>query len=285
MRLANLPPEGAAAWRRCRRGLPCRPNPTSWCRPWRRSAAGAASVPNAAARHGLADHAALIAELEALRGTHGVRGRAVELRGRAARDQGVTRHDRPDGSHPGRWPSAMPSRDGEVDSVELLDACWRSMDARGRQAERDDLAGPRRRASRRRARRTGAVRQRSWLGPLHGVPLVHKDMYYQAGKLSTCGSTIRTDFAPAFTATVIERLERGRRLSTFGGAEHGGVRAEPDRPQSRISATATIPGTSPYMHRRLILRARAPRSRRGSSTRRWAPTPAAPSACRRRCAA
>ena len=27
------------------------------------------SVPNAAARHGLADHAALIAELEALRGT------------------------------------------------------------------------------------------------------------------------------------------------------------------------------------------------------------------------
>jgi uncharacterized protein (UPF0335 family) len=46
------------------------------------------------------------------------------------------------------------------------------------------------------------------LGPLHGIPLAHKDMYYKAGKLSTCGSSIRKDFRPAYTATVIERLER-----------------------------------------------------------------------------
>src|SRR5262245_53643664 len=26
------------------------------------------------------------------------------------------------------------------------------------------------------------------LGSLHGVPLAHKDMYYRAGKLCTCGS-------------------------------------------------------------------------------------------------
>ncbi len=43
-------------------------------------------------------------------------------------------------------------------------------------------------------------------GPLHGLPLAHKDMYYQAGRLSSCGSTIRQDFRPTYTATVIERL-------------------------------------------------------------------------------
>ena len=29
---------------------------------------------------------------------------------------------------------------------------------------------------------------------LHGVPLAHKDMYYQAGRRCTCGSAIRRGF-------------------------------------------------------------------------------------------
>ena len=33
-------------------------------------------------------------------------------------------------------------------------------------------------------------------GKLAGVPMMHKDMYYRAGKVSTCGSKIRTDFVP-----------------------------------------------------------------------------------------
>src|SRR3712207_2498162 len=37
------------------------------------------------------------------------------------------------------------------------------------------------------------------LGPLAGVPMMHKDMYYRAGKVSTCGSRIRRDFVPAVT--------------------------------------------------------------------------------------
>lgn len=53
-------------------------------------------------------------------------------------------------------------------------------------------------------------------GPLHGVPLAHKDMYYQAGKPCTCGSKIRKDFAPGYTATVIERLHGAGSL-TVGG--------------------------------------------------------------------
>jgi len=45
------------------------------------------------------------------------------------------------------------------------------------------------------------------LGPLGGVPMMHKDMYYRAGKVSTCGSKIRRDFVPKVTATVLEKLD------------------------------------------------------------------------------
>lgn len=44
-------------------------------------------------------------------------------------------------------------------------------------------------------------------GPLHGVPLAHKDLFYRSGLVSTCGSTIRRDFVPDHTATVLERLD------------------------------------------------------------------------------
>jgi aspartyl-tRNA(Asn)/glutamyl-tRNA(Gln) amidotransferase subunit A len=43
-------------------------------------------------------------------------------------------------------------------------------------------------------------------GPLHGVPLAHKDMYYDAGKVVTCGSKIRRDFVAPTTATALARL-------------------------------------------------------------------------------
>lgn len=43
-------------------------------------------------------------------------------------------------------------------------------------------------------------------GPLHGVPLAHKDMFYREGAVTTCGSKIRATFRPRVTATVIERL-------------------------------------------------------------------------------
>ena len=45
------------------------------------------------------------------------------------------------------------------------------------------------------------------LGALHGVPLAHKDMYYEAGKVVTCGSLIRRDFVPKVTATALQRLK------------------------------------------------------------------------------
>jgi aspartyl-tRNA(Asn)/glutamyl-tRNA(Gln) amidotransferase subunit A len=44
-------------------------------------------------------------------------------------------------------------------------------------------------------------------GALHGVPLAHKDMYYDAGKVVTCGSQIRRDFVATTTATALQRLK------------------------------------------------------------------------------
>jgi aspartyl-tRNA(Asn)/glutamyl-tRNA(Gln) amidotransferase subunit A len=44
-------------------------------------------------------------------------------------------------------------------------------------------------------------------GPLHGVPLAHKDMYYEAGKVVTCGSKIRRDFVATTTSTALQRLK------------------------------------------------------------------------------
>src|ERR1044072_5423600 len=44
-------------------------------------------------------------------------------------------------------------------------------------------------------------------GPLHGVPVAHKDMYYSKGKLAECGSKIRKGWVEPATATAVERLE------------------------------------------------------------------------------
>ena len=44
-------------------------------------------------------------------------------------------------------------------------------------------------------------------GPLHGVPMAHKDMYYRAGVVSTCGSKIARERPAQATATALERLD------------------------------------------------------------------------------
>ena len=104
---------------------------------------------------------------------------------------------------------------GQASSLELLDALWANLDAVNPQLnatiwlDREGAETAARQADQ-------AVREKAPLGPLHGVPMAHKDMYYQAGKLSTCGSAIRQDFRPAITATVIERLAAAGAY-TFGG--------------------------------------------------------------------
>ena len=53
-------------------------------------------------------------------------------------------------------------------------------------------------------------------GPLAGVPMAHKDMYYRAGKVAGCGSRIRRDFRPAATATVLDRLDAAGAIDLGG---------------------------------------------------------------------
>jgi aspartyl-tRNA(Asn)/glutamyl-tRNA(Gln) amidotransferase subunit A len=44
-------------------------------------------------------------------------------------------------------------------------------------------------------------------GPLHGVPLAHKDMYYFAGKPAGCGSKVREGWIAPATSTAVARLQ------------------------------------------------------------------------------
>jgi aspartyl-tRNA(Asn)/glutamyl-tRNA(Gln) amidotransferase subunit A len=52
-----------------------------------------------------------------------------------------------------------------------------------------------------------ALARRGPRGPLHGVPLAHKDMYYSAGKPAGCGSKVREGWIAPVTSTAIVRLE------------------------------------------------------------------------------
>ncbi|HEY4251525.1 MAG TPA: amidase [Roseomonas sp.] len=95
---------------------------------------------------------------------------------------------------------------GEVTALAATEACLARIDAQDGalnafiRLDRAAAQEAARAADRKRA--TGAP-----LGPLHGVPMAHKDMYYREGRVSTCGSKIRRDFVPKVTATVLQRLD------------------------------------------------------------------------------
>jgi aspartyl-tRNA(Asn)/glutamyl-tRNA(Gln) amidotransferase subunit A len=45
------------------------------------------------------------------------------------------------------------------------------------------------------------------IGPLAGVPMAHKDLFYRAGREAACGSKIRRGFRPDVTSTALARLD------------------------------------------------------------------------------
>ena len=95
---------------------------------------------------------------------------------------------------------------GEISSVEATRATLEALETRGPALNAvarlypDEALAAARAADEARAR--GEV-----LGPLHGVPLAHKDMFHRAGELSEYGSTIFKGQRPVTTATVIARLD------------------------------------------------------------------------------
>lgn len=88
-----------------------------------------------------------------------------------------------------------------------------------------------------RARAEGAA-----LGPLAGVPMAHKDLFYRAGREAACGSKIRRGFRPDVTASALAALDRAGAvdcgtlhmaefaLSPTGYNEHAGHGRNPWNP-------------------------------------------------------
>ena len=93
-------------------------------------------------------------------------------------------------------------------------------------------------------------------GPMHGVPLAHKDMYYRAGRPSACGSKILADFVPDVTATALTRLDDAGALDiarlnmvefalgTTGHNEITGVVRNPWNPAHITGGSSSGPGAS-----------------------------------------
>ena len=55
--------------------------------------------------------------------------------------------------------------------------------------------------------RESAVHSGEPLGPLHGVPVGLKDIFYTAGMLTACGSKVYADFVPDFDATSVAKIK------------------------------------------------------------------------------
>jgi len=66
------------------------------------------------------------------------------------------------------------------------------------------------------------------VGPLHGVPLAHKNMFYLAGMIAECGSKIRKGMGCPNHIDRDRAPAEGRRHSARRVA-HGGVCLWPDR--------------------------------------------------------
>jgi len=50
------------------------------------------------------------------------------------------------------------------------------------------------------------IQRGSYRGPLHGIPIAHKDLYHTRGARTTAGSKVMSDFVPDHAATVVAKL-------------------------------------------------------------------------------
>ena len=61
------------------------------------------------------------------------------------------------------------------------------------------------------------------LGPLHGLPIAHKDLVETAGIRTTFGSRIFKDYVPKHDAILVERIKKAGAICV-GKTEHARIR-------------------------------------------------------------
>ncbi|MCX7933622.1 MAG: amidase [Rhodovarius sp.] len=173
------------------------------------------ALPNAAARHGLAELEGLIAALAALRGSLRFEEEPADFAAALAecRDAPLQRVAASPSAPPEGPLHALSMTEaadaiarGEISAEALIEACLARIarhDGAVNSVIRLDAE-----AAREAARAVDVMRAEGRrLPPLAGVPMMHKDMFYRQGRVSTCGSRIRRDFVPTVTATVLSRLD------------------------------------------------------------------------------
>lgn len=132
--------------------------------------------------------------------------------------------------------AAQAIKSGATSSREVVEACLdryrKDGAALGCFVELDESSALRQADEADRRRAQGAK-----IGPLHGVPLAHKDMFYREGRISACGSRAHSAFRAAYTATVFKRLDEAGALDIgrlamveFALGPHGN---NPNYPQVR----------------------------------------------------
>lgn len=96
-------------------------------------------------------------------------------------------------------------------SVEITTACLDRLESVG--SDLNFVAGMDREAALAAASAADAdLAKNGARGPLHGVPLAHKDMYYREGRESGCGSALRAGFVPDHTSSALTRLDKAGAL-------------------------------------------------------------------------
>lgn len=97
-------------------------------------------------------------------------------------------------------------RDGEVGSLEVVDACLARIEEVNPTINAVFALRPE--EARAEARQADTARARGEIrGPLHGVPMTIKDSLDTAGVVSTAGTLGRKDFVPGHDATVVARAK------------------------------------------------------------------------------
>jgi aspartyl-tRNA(Asn)/glutamyl-tRNA(Gln) amidotransferase subunit A len=136
-------------------------------------------------------------------------------------------------------------RERQTSSLEVTTAMFEALEGRGRELNavallfHDTALEQAKRADE-------ALARGETHGPLHGVPLAHKDMFYRAGRTCASGSRARADFVPDETAFVVSKLDEAGAIDAgrlnmvefaLGLTGHNAITGHPKNPYNKAHLT------------------------------------------------